>query len=120
VLRPRGQLRFFEHVRAESAALRRVQTLLDATVWPTRAGGCHAGRGTAAAIESAGFAIEDDRVNALVLSRQAIRRARDDIDRSRCPGRILQGFAARVRFGLDGHHSGHAWRVVCEVRRLQR
>jgi ubiquinone/menaquinone biosynthesis C-methylase UbiE len=59
VLRPSGQLRFFEHVRAESAALRRVQTLLDATVWPTLGGGCHAGRDTAAAIESAGFAIEE-------------------------------------------------------------
>jgi ubiquinone/menaquinone biosynthesis C-methylase UbiE len=59
VLRPGGQLRFFEHVRAESATLRRVQTLLDATVWPTLAGGCHTGRGTAAAIEGAGFAIEE-------------------------------------------------------------
>jgi ubiquinone/menaquinone biosynthesis C-methylase UbiE len=59
VLRPDGRLRFFEHVRAESASLRRVQTLLDATVWPTLGGGCHAGRDTAAAIESAGFAIEE-------------------------------------------------------------
>lgn len=59
VLRPGGQLRFFEHVRAESAGLRRAQTLLDATVWSTLGGGCHAGRDTAAAIESAGFAIEE-------------------------------------------------------------
>jgi ubiquinone/menaquinone biosynthesis C-methylase UbiE len=59
VLRTGGQLRFFEHVRAESAGLRRAQTLLDATVWPTLGGGCHAGRDTAAAIENAGFAIEE-------------------------------------------------------------
>jgi hypothetical protein len=25
---------------------------------------------------------------------------------------------AQVRFGLDGQHTGHAWRVVREVRRL--
>jgi hypothetical protein len=60
----------------------------------------------------------DDRLNALVLSWQAIRHARDDIDRNRCPGRILQGFSAQLRFGLDGQHTGHAWRVVCEVRRF--
>jgi SAM-dependent methyltransferase len=59
VLRPGGQLRFFEHVRAESAGLRRVQSLLDATVWPTVGAGCHAGRDTAAAIESADFTIEE-------------------------------------------------------------
>jgi ubiquinone/menaquinone biosynthesis C-methylase UbiE len=59
VLRPGGQLRFFEHVRAESAGLRRAQTLLDATVWPTLGGGCHAARDTAAAIESAGFTIDE-------------------------------------------------------------
>ncbi len=59
VLRPGGQLRFFEHVRAESAGLRRAQTLLDVTVWPILGGGCHSGRDTEAAIESAGFAIEE-------------------------------------------------------------
>src|SRR5450755_4034476 len=43
VLRPGGQLRFFEHVRADSARLSRAQTVLDSTVWPTLGGGCHAG-----------------------------------------------------------------------------
>lgn len=57
VLRPGGQLRFFEHVRADTPGLERVQRLLDATVWPRIAGGCHTGRDTAAAIEQAGFAI---------------------------------------------------------------
>jgi ubiquinone/menaquinone biosynthesis C-methylase UbiE len=59
VLRPGGQLRFFEHVRADTAGLARVQRILDATVWPTFGGGCHPDRDTRAAIEAAGFAIDD-------------------------------------------------------------
>lgn len=58
VLRPGGQLRFLEHVRAGTAGLARVQRVLDATVWPWFAGGCHAGRDTLAAIEGAGLAVE--------------------------------------------------------------
>jgi ubiquinone/menaquinone biosynthesis C-methylase UbiE len=59
VLRPGGQLRFFEHVRADTPGLARVQRVLDATVWPTFGGGCHAHRDTRAAIEAAGFTIDD-------------------------------------------------------------
>lgn len=55
VLRPGGQLRFFEHVRAGTPGMRRVQRVLDATVWPLLVGGCHTGRDTLAAIEAAGF-----------------------------------------------------------------
>jgi ubiquinone/menaquinone biosynthesis C-methylase UbiE len=58
VLRPGGELRFFEHVRAESTGLRRVQRTLDATIYPWFAGGCHLSRDTAATIEEAGFTIE--------------------------------------------------------------
>lgn len=58
VLKPGGQLRFLEHVRADAPGLVRVQRLLDATVWPRIAGGCHTGRDTAAAIEDAGFSID--------------------------------------------------------------
>jgi ubiquinone/menaquinone biosynthesis C-methylase UbiE len=58
VLRPGGEVRFYEHVRAETAGLARVQRALDATVWPTMGGGCHTSRDTAAAIEDAGFTIE--------------------------------------------------------------
>lgn len=57
-IKPGGGLRFFEHVQADSASLRRIQRLLDLTVWPFVAGGCHAGRDTLAAIETAGFQIE--------------------------------------------------------------
>jgi ubiquinone/menaquinone biosynthesis C-methylase UbiE len=58
VLKPGGQLRFFEHVRADTPGLARVQRLLDATIWPTVGGGCHAHRDTRSAIEDAGFTIE--------------------------------------------------------------
>ncbi len=58
VLRPGGQLWFFEHVRSETAGLARVQRLLDATVWPTVGGGCHTSRDTAGALKDAGFTVE--------------------------------------------------------------
>lgn len=58
VLRPGGELRFFEHVRADTPGLARVQRVVDGTVGPRLAGGCHTSRDTAAAIERAGFAIE--------------------------------------------------------------
>jgi ubiquinone/menaquinone biosynthesis C-methylase UbiE len=57
VLRPAGELRFYEHVRAETPGLRRVQRALDATVWPWFVGGCHLVRDTTTAIEQAGFTI---------------------------------------------------------------
>ncbi len=58
VLKPGGQLRYLEHVRADTRVLARVQDLLDATIWPLLAGGCHIGRDSATAIERAGFTIE--------------------------------------------------------------
>jgi len=57
VLRPGGRLCFLEHVRADSAGIRRVQRMLDATIWPRLFGGCHLSYDTAAAIERAGFTI---------------------------------------------------------------
>jgi ubiquinone/menaquinone biosynthesis C-methylase UbiE len=59
VLKPGGELRFFEHVRADTPRLARVQRLLDATVWPAVGGGCHAHRDTRTAIEDARFTIKD-------------------------------------------------------------
>jgi ubiquinone/menaquinone biosynthesis C-methylase UbiE len=56
VLRPGGELRFFEHVRADTAGLAGVQRLAD-VVWPTLLGGCHTSRDTLAAITAAGFRI---------------------------------------------------------------
>ncbi|MFK8911086.1 class I SAM-dependent methyltransferase [Streptomyces sp. YS-3] len=55
VLRPGGELRFFEHVRAESGVLPVVQRVADRTLWPLLFGGCHTSRDPVAAIEAAGF-----------------------------------------------------------------
>lgn len=60
VLRPGGELRFLEHVRApEPGARRRWQRALDLTVWPRLAGGCHVSRDTVAEIAGAGFTITE-------------------------------------------------------------
>ena len=58
VVRPGGQLRFLEHVRAGTPRLRRAQRLVDATFWPVLCGGCHTGRDTLTAIAGAGFTVE--------------------------------------------------------------
>ena len=64
VLRPGGELRFYEHVVAPSGRLRGVQKVLDATIYPPLSGGCHLHRDTAAAITTAGFTITTlDRFN---------------------------------------------------------
>lgn len=57
-LRPGGQIRFLEHVRAETPGLARVQDVLDATIWPHLLGGCHTGRDTLAALRQAGLRIQ--------------------------------------------------------------
>jgi ubiquinone/menaquinone biosynthesis C-methylase UbiE len=60
VLRPGGELRFYEHVAAaDGTRLATVQKVVDATVWPWFVGGCHTHRDTAAAITAAGFEIEE-------------------------------------------------------------
>jgi ubiquinone/menaquinone biosynthesis C-methylase UbiE len=58
VIRPGGELRFYEHVVAGKPGLRRFQRVADATIWPRLGGGCHLSRDTGAAIERAGFIIE--------------------------------------------------------------
>ena len=55
VLRPGGELRFYEHVASPREPGRLVQRALDATVWPPTMGGCHVARDTEAAIVAAGF-----------------------------------------------------------------
>ncbi|MBT2505723.1 class I SAM-dependent methyltransferase [Streptomyces sp. ISL-98] len=58
VLRPGGELRFFEHGRGEGRAMVAVQRALDRTVWPVLFGGCHTARDPMAEIRAAGFGIE--------------------------------------------------------------
>jgi ubiquinone/menaquinone biosynthesis C-methylase UbiE len=57
VVRPGGELRFYEHVRAADPRRARVQDAIT-PVWRLFGGGCHPNRDTAAAIEAAGFSIE--------------------------------------------------------------
>jgi len=57
VIRPGGELRFYEHVRAETPGFARFQRAID-VVWPLVGGGCHTSRDTTTAIERAGFDIE--------------------------------------------------------------
>ena len=57
VLKPGGELRFYEHVLARDSRRARFQRLAG-RVTPHVAGGCHPDRDTARAIEEAGFAIE--------------------------------------------------------------
>jgi ubiquinone/menaquinone biosynthesis C-methylase UbiE len=66
VLKPGGELRFFEHVQAGTPGRRRVQQALDATIWPWLVGGCHCGRDTRLAIERSGFTI--DRIDQLTTA----------------------------------------------------
>jgi ubiquinone/menaquinone biosynthesis C-methylase UbiE len=58
VLRPGGELRFYEHVRARNARLATLQRLLDGSVWPRLFGGCHTSRDTERTLLLAGFTVE--------------------------------------------------------------
>lgn len=57
VLKPGGQLAFYEHVRSNRRAVAVVQDVLT-PAWAAIAGGCHPNRDTLAAIESAGFEVD--------------------------------------------------------------
>jgi SAM-dependent methyltransferase len=60
VVRPGGELRFYEHVIALCQPKRAILQLADHSgLWPAIAGGCHPARDTGAAIEAAGFTIEE-------------------------------------------------------------
>jgi hypothetical protein len=55
VLRPTGELRFWEHVRSRHLPLRVLQRSLEAVFWTRALGGCRTTRDTAAAIATSGF-----------------------------------------------------------------
>jgi ubiquinone/menaquinone biosynthesis C-methylase UbiE len=57
VLRPGGELRFYEHVRSQRPGFARYQDAV-ATVWPRLMGGCRPNLDTLTAIEQGGFRIE--------------------------------------------------------------
>lgn len=55
VLRPGGEIRLLEHVRASGGVLAGVQRVLDATVWPLIGAGCHCSRDVTSAMALAGL-----------------------------------------------------------------
>jgi ubiquinone/menaquinone biosynthesis C-methylase UbiE len=59
VIKPGGELRFYEHVLARSESWARWQRRVD-PIWTRMAGGCHLTRDTERAIGDAGFVIEED------------------------------------------------------------
>lgn len=59
VLRPGGELRFYEHVIPNCQPKRALLQLVDRSgLWPKISGGCHPARDTTTAIQQAGFDIE--------------------------------------------------------------
>lgn len=58
VLKPGGELRFFEHVRSNNGLLGVIQDAIT-PLWSAVGGGCHLNRDSATAIDAAGFEIED-------------------------------------------------------------
>jgi SAM-dependent methyltransferase len=58
VLRPGGQLRFYEHVRSASPLVGLLEDAI-APLWRSAAGGCNPNRDTLRAIERAGFAVDE-------------------------------------------------------------
>jgi ubiquinone/menaquinone biosynthesis C-methylase UbiE len=60
VLRPGGELRFYEHVIPRCQPKRLLLQIVDRSgIWPAIAGGCHPARDTTEAITRAGFDIEE-------------------------------------------------------------
>ncbi|MFJ6072090.1 class I SAM-dependent methyltransferase [Streptomyces sp. NPDC093065] len=57
VLRPGGQVRFFEHGRGGGPMMTFTQRALDRTLWPPLSGGCHLSREPVAALRDAGFVL---------------------------------------------------------------
>ncbi|MFC8368104.1 MULTISPECIES: class I SAM-dependent methyltransferase [unclassified Streptomyces] len=55
VLRPGGEVRFFEHGQGGGRVMHLTQRALDRTVWPPLAGGCHVARDPVGALRRAGF-----------------------------------------------------------------
>ena len=61
LLRPGGELRFYEHVQSDRQPMKSILSFADRTFWPPLAGGCHPARHTANAIARAGFEIQECR-----------------------------------------------------------
>ena len=60
VLRPGGELRYYEHVRGDTPGMVRFQTYAD-VIWPYFAAGCHVSRPTGEWIAASGFTVRRER-----------------------------------------------------------
>jgi SAM-dependent methyltransferase len=60
ILKPGGELRYYEHVRGSTPGKVRFQRCVD-VVWPFLAAGCHVTRPTGEWIARSGFAVQDER-----------------------------------------------------------
>ncbi len=58
VIKPGGDLRFYEHVVSDKPGVRHLQRAIE-PVWKRGGGGCHLTRDTAASIDRAGFKLTD-------------------------------------------------------------
>lgn len=58
VVRPGGELRFYEHVLSGKPSIARAQRMVDRLFWPRAFGNCHTARDTAGAVAAAGFVVE--------------------------------------------------------------
>ena len=57
ILKPGGELRFWEHVRSRHAVFQALQRAIDKLFWTRALGGCETTRDTARALAAAGFEI---------------------------------------------------------------
>jgi ubiquinone/menaquinone biosynthesis C-methylase UbiE len=97
VLRPDGELRFYEHVIPRCQPKRLLLQLIDRSgIWPAIAGGCHPARDTTKAIMQAGFRHRGNR--ALRLLGPALRAADPAHPRDR-PSDLIQAAAPPARQG---------------------
>jgi ubiquinone/menaquinone biosynthesis C-methylase UbiE len=69
VIKPGGELRFYEHVISHRPVKAGIQRAFTATIWKRISGGCHMDRDTGRAIADAGFDVEElDRISFQGLS----------------------------------------------------
>jgi SAM-dependent methyltransferase len=97
VLRPGGELRFYEHVRSEDPGDARWQDRVE-PLWSLVGGGCHPSRDTVAAIRSAGFDVEQERRFSFEPSRLTRPVAPHVIGRARRPMRANTPIPKARRF----------------------
>jgi ubiquinone/menaquinone biosynthesis C-methylase UbiE len=57
VVRPGGELRFYEHVAARNPRLAKLQRALDGSFWPRLFGGCHTHRDTMHMLDRSAFTV---------------------------------------------------------------